>query len=248
MSIIDASHRLANSARRLNAGSDSLNEAIERIDGVLGQLNVGLEYLHPRPVAENTSVDDSGKRVIELVYLGYLKVDRHYHLAVRTTKVLESRLQLATHSPGKVIALLRAPRKLRFAAVDALPELVTGLAAQVDEMVAAMQRRQETADSVLRDLEAIASAEQSSEGWSRHRESRPTQHEGSSASMSIVPPAASQSDTSVGSRPPASTEFYPGTESEAPVVPAETTARIDVGRKTVPIGSGSRRQLQQERS
>ncbi|MEM6994945.1 MAG: hypothetical protein AAF721_30815 [Myxococcota bacterium] len=148
--------RLGNSARRLNAGSDSLNESIERIDALLGKLNVGLEYVHPRPLAENSIVDDSGKRVIELMYVGYLKVDRRYHLAVRTTKVLESRLQLATQSPGKVTALLHSPRQLRFAAVDILPELVAGLAAQVDEMVAAMTRRQETADSLLRNLESIA--------------------------------------------------------------------------------------------
>ncbi len=241
MSITQELQRLGFSARRLNAGSDSLNAAIERIDSLLGQLNVGLDYIHPRPLAENSVVDDSGKRVIELVYVGYLKVDRRYHLAVRTTKVLESRLQLATQSPGKVTALLHAPRQLRFAAVDILPELVAGLAAQVDDMVAAMQRRQETANSLLRNLEAIATADQSSGGWTRGPEINAGTPDdpaaGSSASMQV---SAAAPDVEELGAP--KTEFYPGTDStqKTPIVP------VEAGRKTVPIGSGALRRVQQD--
>jgi hypothetical protein len=52
--------------------------------------------------------------------------------------------------------LLEAPRRLRYAAVDLLPEMVAGLALQVEEMVESMQRRCETAARLLLDLEAIA--------------------------------------------------------------------------------------------
>lgn len=176
MSITVELQRLGDSARRLNADSDSLNEAIKRIDALLGQLNVGMEYVHPRPLEERSVVDESGKRVIELIYGGYLKVDRGYHLAIRTTKVLESRLQLATQTPGTTTALLHAPRQLRFAAVDILPELVSGLAAQVDAMVAAMRRRQHTANSLLRNLEAVAASLDSTSGEARRPAGAPVRN------------------------------------------------------------------------
>lgn len=249
MSITDELYRLGNSARRLNAGSDSLNEAIDRIDKLLGKLNVGLDYILPRPLAEHSSVDPNGKRVIELVYVGYLKVDRSYHLATRTTKVLESRLQLATQAPGTVVALLHAPRQLRFAAVDVLPELVAGLAAQVDEMVAAMKRRQETAESLLRNLEAIAS--DSSGSWTAAPDNA-IPAAGSSASMQFDPSA---SQSGVAHEDSGRTQYYPGTESTqktpiSAIVPDSTPADRAAGgpRKTVPIGSGALRRMQQGKS
>lgn len=150
--------RLGDSAERLNAGSDQLNQLIERIDRALGRLAIGLALFMQRPLAEHTSFDHSGKRVIELSYLGYCKVHRNYHLVIKTVKVLESKLAVTTESPGTVVPLLAAPRHLRYAAVDVLPELVGGLAAQVEEMVAAMDRRQATAAKLLEHLEEIAGA------------------------------------------------------------------------------------------
>ncbi|MCA9705686.1 MAG: hypothetical protein KDK70_07555 [Myxococcales bacterium] len=155
MAITEELVRLGNSARRLNRGSDQLNHLIERIDELLSELNVGLDYIHPRPIDESTSVDHNGKRVIELSYVGYLRTQRNYHLAIKTVKVLESKLSLATQTPGDVVALLAAPRRLRYAAVDVLPEVVSGLAAQVDEMVGSLERRCATAESLVRNLEQI---------------------------------------------------------------------------------------------
>lgn len=265
MSITDELHRLGNSARRLNAGSDSLNEAIQQIDKLLGRLNVGLDYVHPRPLAETTRVDHSGKRVIDLVYVAYLKVDRSYHLAIRTTKVLESRLQLATQTPGKDVKLLNAPRPVRFAAVDMLPEVVEGLATQVDEMVAAMERRQKTADSLLRNLEAIAgdggrltrmpevtaAASQSQHSQATHASASSSAHNmipgdpGASSSSSMVASPAAYESTSAPVEPAPRTEFYPGTGHKTeptPVVPPD-----DSPRKTVPIGSNALSRLQSDR-
>ena len=254
MGITDELHRLGNSARRLNAGSDSLNDAIQRIDKLLGRLNVGLDYVHPRPLAETTRVDHSGKRVIDLVYVAYLKVDRGYHLAIRTTKVLESRLQLATQTPGKDVKLLNAPRPVRFAAVDMLPEVVEGLATQVDEMVAAMERRQKTADSLLRNLEAIA-------GESGRLTRAPVVQPSSASSSShgVVPGDPSASSSSSMTATPTTqetpeagaprTEFYPGTgqTEKTPVVPADEPRSKDGPRKTVPIGSNALSRIQTDR-
>lgn len=156
MAITDELQRLGNSAQRLNTGSEELNRLIERIDVLLAQLMIGLDYVHPRPIDETTSADHNGKRVIELSYVGYLRTSRNYHLAIKTVKVLESKLAVATQNPGEVIPLLAAPRRLRYAAVDLLPEVVSGLAAQVDEMVGSLERRCATAQSLVRNLEQIA--------------------------------------------------------------------------------------------
>jgi hypothetical protein len=109
-----------------------------------------------RPLTETVTLDREGKRTIELAYVGYLRVQKGYHLAIKTVKVLESKRAFATETPGQVVPLLSAPRRLRYAAVDVLPELVGGLAEQVDEMVGAMQRRCDTASALLDRLERIA--------------------------------------------------------------------------------------------
>lgn len=156
MAITHELHRLGLSTRRLNDGSEQLNQMIAAIDGLLERLMIGLDFVLPRPLAEYTSYDAQGKRVIELSYLGYLKVQRGYHLAVKTTKIVESRLAMANETPGQVIALLEAPRRLRYAAVDMLPELVAGLAEQVEDMVSSMERRCQIAHGLLQNLERIA--------------------------------------------------------------------------------------------
>jgi hypothetical protein len=156
MAITDELQRLGNSAQRLNVGSDQLNRLIERIDELLSQLMIGLDYVYPRPIDEMTSADHNGKRVIELSYVGYLRTSKNYHLAIKTVKVLESKLAVATQNPGEIIPLLAAPRRLRYAAVDVLPEVVSGLAAQVDEMVGSLERRCRTAETLVRNLEQIA--------------------------------------------------------------------------------------------
>jgi hypothetical protein len=158
MAITDELSRLGNSAQRLNVGADQLNRLIERIDLLLSQLMIGLDYVYPRPIDEATSADHNGKRVIELSYVGYLRTSRNYHLAIKTVKVLESKLAVATQNPGEVVPLLAAPRRLRYAAVDVLPEVVAGLASQVDEMVGSLERRCRTAESLVRNLEQIASS------------------------------------------------------------------------------------------
>ncbi len=162
MAITEELHRLGNSARRLNSGSDQLNRLIERIDELLGTLMIGLDYMHPRPIDEMTANDPNGKRVIELSYVGYMRTQRSFHLAIKTVKVLESKLSLATQTPGEVTPLLSAPRRLRYAAVDLLPEVVSGLAAQVDEMVGSLERRCQTAQSLLQNLEQVAASAEDS--------------------------------------------------------------------------------------
>jgi hypothetical protein len=156
MAITQELYRLGNSAKRLNDGSDELNKMIASIDDLLGRLMIGLDYVHPRPLAEHTTFDQTGKRCIEVAYVGYLKVKNGYHLAIKSVKVLESKMAYATASPGDVQSLLHAPRRLRYAAVDLLPELVAGLAEQVEDMLGAMERRCQIAAHLVSNLEDIA--------------------------------------------------------------------------------------------
>jgi hypothetical protein len=146
--------RLGHAARRLNDGSDRLDRSLAEIDRALATLMLGFEYTLPRPIAEQVHLDRDGKRVIEVSHLGYLElrgVDGEpagLHLAIKTLKVFEGR-RTEGEQPGRVVALLEAPRALRHAAVDHLAALVAGLATQVNEMVEHIERRNQIADGIL---------------------------------------------------------------------------------------------------
>jgi hypothetical protein len=164
--ITDQLFRLGRAARRLNDGSDRIDRSLVEIDRALGRLLLGFEYQLPRPIAELGHTDRAGKRVIEVSYLGYLRLapvqeggESSYHLAVRTLKVLEDKRAADEEAPGRVVPLIEAPRAVRHAAVDHLPELVAGLAAAVDDMVENIERRCAVASSVLDNLSVGGSHE-----------------------------------------------------------------------------------------
>ena len=156
MPITQELHALGQAARRLNDGSEQLNALIARIDALHGRLMIGMDYVHPRPLAESVTYDRDGKRAIEMAYLAYCRIGKVYALAIKTVKVHESKRALATESPGEFVPVLQAPRRLRYAAIDVLPELVAGLSAQVEEVAEAMARRCAVAESLARRLEEMA--------------------------------------------------------------------------------------------
>jgi hypothetical protein len=154
--------QLGQAARRLNDGSVQLDRCLAEIDRALGRLMLGLEVQLARPIAEIVHVDRDGKRIIEVSYLGYLRftgtgsgtaqAGSGFHLGVRTVKVLEGRRVPEGEQTPQITPLLEAPRAIRHAAVDHLGELVAGLAAQVDEMVEHIERRQALAAAILAEL------------------------------------------------------------------------------------------------
>ncbi len=156
MPITQELHALGQAARRLNDGSEQLNALIARIDALLGRLMIGMDYVHPRQLAESVTYHRDGKRAIEMAYLAYCRNAKVYALAIKTVKVHESKRALATESPGEFVPVLQAPRRLRYAAIDVLPELVAGLSAQVEEVAEAMARRCAVAESLARRLEEMA--------------------------------------------------------------------------------------------
>lgn len=103
-------NQLGQAARRLNEGSDQLNTLIASIDKALARLMIGMDYVHPRPLQEAMALSRDGKRVIELSFLGYLRVQGEYHLVIKVVKILESKVALASETPGTVMPLLQAPR------------------------------------------------------------------------------------------------------------------------------------------
>jgi hypothetical protein len=169
---------LGRAARRLADGSDQLNRILSDIDRALARLMLGFEFQVPRPIAELVHHDSDGKRVIELHYLGYLRMPTveaaaddpfaatagGHHLAIRTIKVLEGRKAADGEPPGQLTPLLLAPLALRHAAVDHLPELVAGLAALVEDMAGQIERRTALAAAVLDHLQGHAPDERRKPG------------------------------------------------------------------------------------
>ncbi len=155
MAMNERLNQLGQAAQRLNEGSDQLNALISAIDKALARLMIGMDYVHPRPLQETMTIGRDGKRVIELAFLSYLRLQGEYHLCIKTVKILESKVALASESPGNLIPLLSAPRVLRHAAVDLLPELIGVLSHQVGDLVAQMERRCTTAQALLAQLEGL---------------------------------------------------------------------------------------------
>jgi len=155
MSITDGIYQLGHAARRLNNGSDVLNETLKQIDEVLGRLNIGMEFTLPRPLHEDTTVGSDGKRVILVGFLAYARFKGRFRLVYRSVKILESRRDSAMQSPGDKVPLMEAPRRIRHLAVDQLPDLVGGLSASVDSVLNQLDRRQSLAQNVLSQLEGM---------------------------------------------------------------------------------------------
>lgn len=153
MAITEELTKLGQSARRLQDGVDELGDVIAEIDRTLGALHIGFEYLHPRPLLEKTVVSGEGKRVIEVAYLGYLPFRSEHHLVVKTVKILESKAAMSPENSGSMTPLLLAPRAIRHAAVDVLPEMVRAITRHLDELAEATLRRRDAAREVLDELQ-----------------------------------------------------------------------------------------------
>ncbi len=155
MAISEGLDKLGKAARRLNKSSDRLVQLVRAIDQALGRLNLEVDYVGSRPVAEHATTDAHNKRTIELAYLGYLQVQGKHQLAIKTIKIHESRAATSETDGGTVRSLLQAPRGLLHAAVDHLPDLVGALSQQVWDLVNQVERRCQIARDLLTDLESL---------------------------------------------------------------------------------------------
>ncbi|PRP90004.1 hypothetical protein ENSA5_68860 [Enhygromyxa salina] len=160
MGVTEQLFRLEQVARRLNDGSDRLDRSLVEIDRALGRLMLGFEYQLPRPISETVHHDRDGKRVIEVSYLGFLRMaptlgdssgSSEFHLGVKTLKVFEGR-RVDDEQPGRVVPLIEAPRAIRHAAVDQIAALVDALASEVEAMAEHIERRNQVASTILNTL------------------------------------------------------------------------------------------------
>ncbi|TPV93274.1 MAG: hypothetical protein B7733_21280 [Myxococcales bacterium FL481] len=144
--------KLGQAHERLAAGDARLDALIAALDDGLARIDIGLDYMHPRPLAEAVSRDETGKRIIELTYLCYRPVHGRRRLAVRTIKVIESKVALAATAPAQVVALRAAALPLRQAAMEVLGEMLRGLTAEVERLADRLEHQCDTANRLVQGL------------------------------------------------------------------------------------------------
>lgn len=147
MPITEELTALGQSVHRLGERSQEIIELVRAIDRILGELMPAteLKYLHPRPLMEMAKVSRGGKRVIEVAYLGVMRLDGRHQLVIKQVKILESKAAIASQGGGSVMPLLKAPRAAVFAAVDELGELVRVIREQVDGLAEEAERLRDAA-------------------------------------------------------------------------------------------------------
>lgn len=111
--------QLSTAASTLNAESDQLTKQVAELDSALKPLNVGLVCWIDLPGGW-TSPDHSESYSEQV---GYAKVGGKWGISIRTVKCWE----FAEESKVEEYAFNDAPRRLRLAAVDYIPELLEAL-------------------------------------------------------------------------------------------------------------------------
>src|SRR5438552_4373451 len=143
MTEVEFAHQLSdlvNTAQRLNAESDSVNDLIRRFEQTLCRINVGLDVW---PVALQSErwveeEDDWSKpRGTRDTELGFAKVDDAWRFATRKVRYDTSSGSATPHIPrlhavDEVRSLLDAPRETRIAALAHFPDIVTALKQEAD--------------------------------------------------------------------------------------------------------------------
>ena len=142
-------------AARLNAASDRANNVLAALEKRVVDFNIGIEFWHSRPIetgdAEgNVGPEDTKTKIAQV--LGLARVDGRWCLAVKPIKVVEGFFQGDTDCPyrdefaaGPAVAVMKASRAIRLAALQSLPAFLQELQGQVTEAV----RRIETTASQL---------------------------------------------------------------------------------------------------
>jgi len=139
---------LADSAARLNSGSDELAKAIRPIDAALKKLNLGVSawHLYRGSKDPNPNGDYYFRRI------GYAKVDGKWGLALST-------------SAGNVHADVDsydewlfndAPRLMRLEALDSIPDLLEQLVKEANKVAEDLQRKAEHARELADKISALS--------------------------------------------------------------------------------------------
>ena len=149
-------------AKRLNAASDELNQALQTIQDKLNALGVGVEVWLDKPINESAwreILDRDGEptqcREYDAEELGYGRIGDGWALLIRRRRFVEEPnqfgvLELAPYDddPRETKPLLRAARAARIKAVALIPDLIAKLQREALEAIESVERAKRIAESL----------------------------------------------------------------------------------------------------
>ena len=149
-------------AHRLNAATNKLDDALRTIQDRFNALGLGVEVWLPDPldrsawrdVVDPRTEESTGAREYDAWELGYARSGDAWALLVRTRRYLD----LDPRDPNTAveafedgcgfIPLVRAPRRLRLAAMNHIPKLIAAIRAEAESSIAAVEQVQKIADAL----------------------------------------------------------------------------------------------------
>jgi len=153
--------KLEEVATLLNKQSDSLNKTLQKIQDKLNSLNVGLEawasgWLSNESLAME---EDSRGNIItpfpgatsraRVVFCGYARTGRGWGLAIRPAVVYyDAELCYLGEHNGDPQPLLEAPRDIRIAALEHIPEVIGQLQEKAEQAIEAIEKAKVIADEL----------------------------------------------------------------------------------------------------
>jgi hypothetical protein len=143
---------LSNVASSLNAASDELTSSVEILSDSLKKLNVGLTVW----VVFRTRIDDV-PRLYDHDEIGYCKVAGEWGIALRS---VNGNLIRDEHNTESLYLFNDAPREMRLAAVDKLPELIEALAKEAFNTTKRVQQKAQQVRELAQAISSAASTEQ----------------------------------------------------------------------------------------
>ncbi|MGC4084050.1 MAG: hypothetical protein QM736_18560 [Vicinamibacterales bacterium] len=145
--LASAYKRLAESAERLSAASDSLAKPVRQIEFTLQELNIGLDTWHTMASGSN---DDGYYWNREV---GYVRLNDGWGLAIRSTTGHETNPDAEDTDRWR---FNDAPRYLRVEAIDKLPDLLEGLIVNAEKTAKKLQDKSIEAEEQAAALKAAA--------------------------------------------------------------------------------------------
>jgi hypothetical protein len=141
-------NELADSAARLNAGSDEFGKAIRPIDAALKKLNLGVTAWHTYRGSQEPDSDGC----YSCHRIGYHKVSGKWGLALST---LSGHIH-ADEDNCEEWLFNDAPRSMRLEALDYIPDLLEQLVKQANKVAEKLQKKTETARALANTISALS--------------------------------------------------------------------------------------------
>ena len=142
--------RLSTSAAALNEASDAMTKHISVAEGVLQNLNLGIEAWEQIRGHDDPQTGDYWNEKV-----GFVKVRGSWRIALRTTRGNHH----IDQETVEVWPFGEAPRSLRISAVDQLPDLIEKLVAVVEKTTRKMEQKTPQVASIAKILSQVSAAD-----------------------------------------------------------------------------------------